>query len=63
MFIFRSELEYPFWGYCSKRYAKIVNTAKFSVGIEVICSKKKKKYSKMNLKGKKSYCFYQEFIE
>lgn len=46
MFIFKSELEYPFWGYCSKRYVKIVNTAKVSVAVEVICSKKKKNAAK-----------------
>lgn len=57
MFIFKSELEYSFWGYCSKRYVKIVNTAKVSVGVEVICSKKKKKCSKINLKGKKVTAF------
>lgn len=46
MFIFKSELEYPFWSYCSKRYVKIVNTAKVSVRVEVICSKKKKNTAK-----------------
>lgn len=33
-------------GYCSKRYVKLVNTEKFSVGVEVICSKKKKNTAK-----------------